>query len=446
MTLKELIISLIKKYNGDKQIIYNLYDDLLLDGKLNCEKESFKRSVRKVMQNLQEYNISSNSDDNIGIEVNTEYNEQTISSKDRRVKTLDDLIAVCKIELSIWKIDRHVINKWEVGTKVNDEIITEPLFQVKAWLSKIIPDEAKFPIVKKLEFPAIKKQIQSQYSNRDVKKTIVIADHQIGFLKDIRTGKLTPFHDRKVMSIQIQAIAEYQPDEIIIAGDLLDCTEASKYTKLPEFYYTLQPALNECGWFLSMLREVSPSSKIVFLYGNHDLRLEKYIMENMLFAYNLKPYNKEIPVMSLKNLLSLEDIDIEVINAYPKGAYWINNKLKVIHGEYLSVKKELTMSDYSVIMGHLHGIEQVSRTIHGIDGARSVTVSSVGCSCKIDGTVPGVNSKPDWQQGFIKVESTENSFNVQHYFINDGKCTFDGKHYTGTDYESDIIDVIYFKD
>lgn len=773
MTLKQKIVDLLNKNNFDVQKVYREYDNLILDNLISCEKESYKRIVRKVRQSLQG-TTNNNQPNSIQIDKKIELNDAELSSKSSRIKTLDDLIRESQIDLKIWKIDRYVVNKWEVGSNVDGVIVTEPLFQVKAWLSKIIPDEAKFPIIKKVNIPIQKKLVNETHTKKDVKRSIVIADHQVGFLKDIRTNILTPFHDRKVMDIQMQVVADYQPDEIILAGDILDCTEASKYTKLPEFYYTLQPALNETGWFLSKLRELSPNSKIVMLNGNHEsyakgteiltdvgyipiedvtlqnkvaqydihkktvifkepkkvishfsdkvidieadsmrqvvtlnheviyngekifakdllikddvkqgnfplyfnrgfdcdgidlsddwirlltwvvcdgcvpnlkkyaknpeksiksrvqfklshtkkideierilkrlniaytkniskksgenklqpyviiiygenarviidklngvkvfpdyfknisreqsvvfyeailktdghykfgsmtyssispqnievvssvfqnygyiiinkvraefskksfnknplytvkiknndsrimaktsivekvynddtfcvevdsgaivtrydgkvgisgnCRLQKYIMENMLFAYNLKPYNRDTNVMSLRNLLSLDNIDVELIEEYPAGAYWINNWLKVIHGEYLSVGKELSMTDVSVIMGHLHRIEQVSKTIHGKSEHRAISVNGVGCSCRVDGIVPGMNSKPNWQQGFIKVESTENSFNIQNYYINDGKCLFDNKYYEGVDYRDKIKNVIYFSD
>lgn len=62
---------------------------------------------------------------------------QTIESpKSSRIRTLDDLIEACAIDLAVWTIEKHVINKWEVGAKDPDtgEVIVEPLFQVKAWL------------------------------------------------------------------------------------------------------------------------------------------------------------------------------------------------------------------------------------------------------------------------------------------------------------------------
>lgn len=59
-----------------------------------------------------------------------------LSSKSVRIQTLEQLIEECEINLSEWDIDRYVINKWEVWTKVDNKIITEPLYQVKAWLKK----------------------------------------------------------------------------------------------------------------------------------------------------------------------------------------------------------------------------------------------------------------------------------------------------------------------
>lgn len=70
----------------------------------------------------------------------------------KRIRTLQDLIDVCDIDLTQWDIERWICNKWEVGRKnktvelkwenglatggVNDKgnVFVEPLFQVKVWL------------------------------------------------------------------------------------------------------------------------------------------------------------------------------------------------------------------------------------------------------------------------------------------------------------------------
>jgi len=54
------------------------------------------------------------------------------------VRTLEELIDQAKIDLSIWNLDRHVVNKWDVTTA---EGRTFQNWQVKAWLSKNVEKE-----------------------------------------------------------------------------------------------------------------------------------------------------------------------------------------------------------------------------------------------------------------------------------------------------------------
>jgi hypothetical protein len=57
------------------------------------------------------------------------------SPRGKRIKSVDDLVEACGIDLKKQIIERELINKWEVGTKNEDgEIVVEPLFQVKVWL------------------------------------------------------------------------------------------------------------------------------------------------------------------------------------------------------------------------------------------------------------------------------------------------------------------------
>jgi hypothetical protein len=60
----------------------------------------------------------------------------TISLPKTRICTLDQLVEHCEIDLQVWEVERFVCNKWEVGAKVNDKLVAEPLFQVKAWLKQ----------------------------------------------------------------------------------------------------------------------------------------------------------------------------------------------------------------------------------------------------------------------------------------------------------------------
>ena len=63
-------------------------------------------------------------------------NTGEISTRRKNVRNLKELLDYMKVDLNVWRVDRHVINKWEVGAKnAKGDIVVEPLYQVKAWLS-----------------------------------------------------------------------------------------------------------------------------------------------------------------------------------------------------------------------------------------------------------------------------------------------------------------------
>ena len=60
-----------------------------------------------------------------------------ITITNKRIKTLEDLIEICEIDLETWSIISWECNKWEVGAKnAAKEIVVSPLFQVKAKLAR----------------------------------------------------------------------------------------------------------------------------------------------------------------------------------------------------------------------------------------------------------------------------------------------------------------------
>ncbi len=78
------------------------------------------------------------------VKESTEFAEDTgvLEAKGKgSVKTLEQLIRSAKIDVSIWDIERHVVNKWDVTTA---EGRTFTNWQVKAWLKKNIEKEQVF--------------------------------------------------------------------------------------------------------------------------------------------------------------------------------------------------------------------------------------------------------------------------------------------------------------
>jgi hypothetical protein len=63
----------------------------------------------------------------------------------KHVHTLEDLIKEANIDLKVWEIERHVINKWDVTTAGGT---TNQNWQVKAWLKKRVEVEQAIDAVK----------------------------------------------------------------------------------------------------------------------------------------------------------------------------------------------------------------------------------------------------------------------------------------------------------
>jgi hypothetical protein len=62
---------------------------------------------------------------------------QTITSVSSTVRTLEDALRAANVDLLVWEVDRHTINKWDMarGTK-DDRWDAVELWQVKVWLKR----------------------------------------------------------------------------------------------------------------------------------------------------------------------------------------------------------------------------------------------------------------------------------------------------------------------
>lgn len=361
-----------------------------------------------------------------------EGNEATVDLKTDRITTLEELLEHAKIDLSIWKVERFTVNKWEMGTVIEGKAEAVPLFQVKATLVKIVLDDPVIPIIQPLSLPHLP-WVGTRNTRAQVKRTLVIGDAQIGFNRNYETGEMVSYHDWSAMMVVLQMLEDVTFDNIVILGDMLDLTEASKYIQRPEFHMTMQPSINDLGKFLVNIRQLAPQARIAYMCGNHEERLQKSLIENFKFAYGLKAYGDSVPFYSLRKLLDLDSIDVEFIEAYPSGQFWINDETVVVHGEYTKLATESKVANVNTIMGHLHKEETISKTLQERYGIRSVKAVTCGCLCKIDGTVPGMTSRPNWQNGVVVVEEGADShiININHITIKDGFATFNGMYYNG---------------
>lgn len=281
------------------------------------------------------------------------------------------------------------------------------------------------------------------------KVALKCGDPQIGF-RILDDGTRIPFHDEQAMALFIEVCRLYQPDKITILGDFLDMPAQSHFTQEASFARSTQPALNAGYRFLAQMRAAAPDAEIVLIEGNHDKRLQNFVQNNALAAFGLKRADLDDgkldwPVLSIPNLLRLDDLNIRYIDAYPAATDWDNGFTRNIHGTKANSKGS-TMAQYvhllphvSTWAGHTHRAEIVYRSVLGQNGeAIESYAANPGVLCRTDGAVPSVNGAigadgvpvqvvEDWQMGFGVLYYNDTESWPQVHRIKNGTTIIDGR-------------------
>jgi len=328
----------------------------------------------------------------------------------------------------------------------NEIEYTDDLPNKRAEFTVNFDTEPKWPLIRQVESVKLPRQ-ESKKRPTDGKKAIILPDLQI------------PYHDEKAVGVALQIIKDPKPDKIILLGDPLDFEKFSNFTNIPlanEFAVSTQGAIDRLHQLMVQLRKLSPSAEIVVLEGNHDQRLTTSVIKNNMASYGLRQANapESWPVVSVPFLCRFDDQDVEYISGYPVNRHWINENLQVKHGNKVRTgasTAKLVADDERVttIFGHIHRLEMHHKTVDVYGGGRSNAAWSIGCLCKIDGSVPSKNSGVDlhgrpvenyenWQQAIAIVDYMDGNapFVITPVYINtfqNYQAMYNGRYYAAAE-------------
>lgn len=113
--------------------------------KFNITAERFRHQSRAVRKEM-EQNASTKSEPTKEKTSFKQTGDNAELESDGRIRTLEELIATAKVDLTEWDIERHVINKWDV---TNSEGTTYENWQVKAWMKKVSKDKQDWSKIEK---------------------------------------------------------------------------------------------------------------------------------------------------------------------------------------------------------------------------------------------------------------------------------------------------------
>jgi len=280
----------------------------------------------------------------------------------------------------------------------------------------------------------------------------VLPDMQIGYFR-LADDTLEPTHDETAIEVALAIVRASDPDVVVLHGDNLDLPEMGRYAVTPAYSRTTQATIDRATVLCGQLRDAAPRAKIIWLAGNHEERLPRYIMQNAAAAFGLRRGSEpeNFPVMSVPFLCRMDEFDVEYRPGYPASNYWINDRIRVIHGDKVNssgstASKYLAREKVSVLYGHIHRREWAEMTREDHDGARTVLAASAGCLARIDGAVPSVkggvdlDGRPivrheDWQQGLAIVDFQEGDgdFHLELIPIREGHARWRGVDYAPSD-------------
>lgn len=197
-----------------------------------------------------------------------------------------------------------------------------------------------------------------------------------------------PFEDKKAVKAFLDACEITQPEVIVLNGDVMDMFMLSKFTKGEG----RNPAeeVEETRELLRDLRRRCPKSDIYYIIGNHETRLERYVL-------NKAPELSSL-VEDVFSILKVSDFNIRGCSSLT-----INNNLVFKHGTLLGNKsglsaiKEMENAYMSGCSGHTH---RLCKYIARKSGRKFFWIET-GCLCDLN---PEYMVNPNWQQGFAMVE------------------------------------------
>lgn len=245
-----------------------------------------------------------------------------------------------------------------------------------------------------------------------IKKALVIPDCHI------------PYHDKRAYNLMLSVAQDVDPDEIVILGDFADFYSVSSHGRDAAVREQL---IDEVYVVVEKLKEINklfPKAKKVYIEGNHEYRLARYINATCPDLYG---------VVDLRIILELGVLNWHFVPYGPTQKYHVLGSKLIARHEPLAGGKHVAQNTvekamHSVIFGHTHRIQEAQ--VVTMSGENFRGISSGWLGDKDHKVMQYVRGHHQWAQAFSIVHVLEDGtwFNNLIHII-DYKCIYDGYLY-----------------
>jgi Icc-related predicted phosphoesterase len=230
-----------------------------------------------------------------------------------------------------------------------------------------------------------------------------------------------PYHDKKAFELVLNVGKGLKVDEVVIGGDFIDNYSVSSHDKNPNRARKLDEEVESTIKELKRVKEIG-AKKNVYIAGNHEDRLERYLMKTAPELYN---------IISTEKILQLKELGFKYV---PYKHIYEIGKLSITHdlGKAGRTAHLKALDDYqnNIVIFHTH------RLGYAIEGNVSGT-KHVGTMLGWLGDVDSVDYKhkalaqKEWALGFgvaYHDTNTDNVYVVPVPIVN-YTCLVEGKLY-----------------
>ena len=236
-----------------------------------------------------------------------------------------------------------------------------------------------------------------------------------------------PYHHKKAIEIVFEmALNTEGLVEIVILGDFADFYAVNSHGRHPGLMHVLQEEVNAVNEMLDLIDKLFPDIKKIYIEGNHEFRLERYLYKNAPALFGVTQWDLLFKLDQRPNW--------KHINYGPMQFHKVlGSDLFARHEPYSmsSAKASLAGCGSNLVYGHIHRKEYA--VVRQPDGKRIVNFSPgwLGDNRKKE-VFSYVKKPPLWELGaaVVTVDGNAKDFDFQILdFDEKVRCHYNGKIY-----------------
>jgi len=260
--------------------------------------------------------------------------------------------------------------------------------------------------------------VESKEDQGLITRTMVIGDIHI------------PFEDKKNLELCLRIAEDIKINRLILNGDVLDMYGCNLHgPKHPNIATTLEDEMIAGREFFEKLRKRFPDIEIIYSLGNHEKRLDRFIIQNAKALWGL---------LTIQNFINFKKLDIKV-HPYneplqiEKSNCWTQHSPRSYSSAMANLKTKL---DQTFIYGCTHREGDAHMTGGSGEVYSSYFNGWLGSATETEEhaeVFSYVKGHSNWQSSLILVTViNEVEFHVNKYSIRRNKVVVDGSLFDET--------------